>query len=56
MNHDNAHCLDYTSECPTTCYRAKLTQELKDNPSIARFVSWMHLLGTEDCRKRGNEK
>lgn len=37
MNHDNAHCLDYTSECPTTCYRARLTQELKDNPSIVRM-------------------
>ena len=52
MNHDNAHCLDYTSECPTTCYRARLTKELQDNPSIIRFVSWTHLYGTEVVMKR----
>ena len=54
MNHDNAHCLDYTSECPTTCYRARLTKELQDNPSIARFVSWMHLYGTDYCKRGDN--
>jgi hypothetical protein len=28
MNHDATHCGDYCSECPETCYRAQLAEDL----------------------------
>lgn len=52
MNHDATHCNDYkVSKCPKTCYRAQLTQELRDNQY--RFlrlpISWANFKGTEEC-------
>ena len=52
MNHDATHCEDYQkSKCPKSCYRAQLTQDLKDNWS--RFwllpISWASLKGTDEC-------
>lgn len=50
MNHDYAHCLDFTKDCPKDCFRAQLIRELQDTHSIM-IVSWMHFKGTEECRK-----
>ena len=55
MNHDNyAHCIDFTDNCPKDCFRAQLVRDLNDHrdkypPTYP--VSWMHLLGTNECKK-----
>ena len=52
MNHDYAHCLDYTPDCPRECFRAQLTKELAERKDlIGMFFSWAHLEGTEECAK-----
>lgn len=56
MNHDATHCLDYKKSCPKSCYRARLTEELKRIVYILP-VSWCHFKGTKECPKeRGGEK
>lgn len=52
MNHDATHCEDYRKyECPKSCYRAQLTQELRDNPYrfLRMPISWANFKGTEEC-------
>ena len=53
MNHDYAHCSDYTPDCPKDCFRAQLARDLKNIPIWYRVyrVSWMHFKGTEECKK-----
>lgn len=52
MNHDATHCLDYKKgKCPATCYRAKLTEELR-NIVYWGPVSWSHCRGTLYCPMR----
>ena len=48
MNHDYAHCADYTNDCPWVCFRGALVRDLfqMDKPMP---VSWMHLKATSDC-------
>lgn len=48
MNHDATHCFNHTSACPKTCYRAQLTEELK-NIQYPLPVSWAWFKGTPDC-------
>ena len=51
MNHDATHCADYKKgECPKSCYRAQLTEELKH---IIYYLptSWSHFKGTRECPK-----
>ena len=50
MNHDATHCLDYKKSCPKSCYRARLTEELKHVYYILP-VSWSHFKGTKECPK-----
>lgn len=54
MNHDATHCADWTPECPTSCYRAQLTEELQ------RIVyplptSWANFRTTSECYKTTEE-
>ena len=55
MNHDNyAHCIDFTDNCPKNCFRAQLVRDLNDHrdkypPTYP--VSWMHMLGMNECKK-----
>ena len=50
MNHDQAHCTDYTWNCPKKCYRANLTRELKELPVHSQFpVAWASFRGTPEC-------
>lgn len=53
MNHDYTHCLDYRkSYCPKKCFRAELTEDLNHRPDLLWLpVSWMHLLGTDECER-----
>lgn len=56
MNHDYAHCIDFTDNCPKNCFRAQLVRDLNDNrdqypPTYP--VSWMSMKGTDECPKNG---
>jgi hypothetical protein len=53
MNHDYAHCIDCTDDCPKDCFRAQLVRDL-DKVPISR-VSWMSFKGTEECKKEVTE-
>ena len=52
MNHDYAHCLDYTEDCPADCFRAELEQDLSVHREqfIGKPIDYMHLKGTEECK------
>lgn len=50
MNHDYAHCADFNDDCPKECFRSRLSRDLENVP-IWYPVSWMHLKGTEECKK-----
>lgn len=49
MNHDATHRADYKkSKCPKDCYRAQLTEELR-NIYYPLPTSWAYLKGTKEC-------
>lgn len=50
MNHDATHCADYKKDCPKSCFRAKLTEELREI-YYPLPVSWSHFKGTRECPK-----
>lgn len=55
MNHDYAHCLDYSSECPKECFRGKLLRDLRANNTINLIgipVVWAHLKDTDECKRK----
>ena len=54
MNHDAAHCLYYEiNKCPRRCYRAQLTQELRDRGDLYYLsVSWANFKQTKECPRR----
>ncbi len=57
MNHDNAHCLDFSERCPKSCFRAQLSRDLKDRTDLFGIpLTYQHF---EDCRyakKEGGRK
>ncbi len=52
MNHDYAHCLDYTENCPMDCFRAELKRDIEENRSefIGVPLTYAHLAGTDECK------
>ena len=44
MNHDYAHCLDFTEKCPKECFRAQLQRDLQKRREefIGMPISYMH--------------
>lgn len=48
MNHDAAHCLDCTKQCPWRCYRRKLNKDLSNHPYLTN-ICWQHFRGTDEC-------
>ena len=53
MNHDYAHCLDFSKDCPKECFRAQLTMDLKRRIDLGGIpLTWMHFKGTEECKMR----
>lgn len=52
MNHDYAHCLDYTANCPKECFRAQLQRDLEERRSefIGVPLTCSHLSGTVECK------
>ena len=56
MNHDYAHCADFTDDCPEECFRAQLTRDLKKRIDLLGLpFSWMHFRSTSECRKENND-
>ena len=58
MNHDHAHCADFTEKCPKKCFRAQLVRDLQKYGKLAPYainfpISWQHFEGTKECRKKG---
>ena len=52
MNHDATHCDDYkVNECPKKCYRAQLTQDLRERQHDLCYlpISWANFKGTKEC-------
>lgn len=59
MNHDAAHCYEHTDQCPETCYRARLTSELKELRRKGAYqlpTSWVHFGETDNCPLKKEEK
>ena len=57
MNHDYAHCLDFSKDCPKKCFRAQLVRELESYGKLAPYavnmpVSWAHFKDTEECKNK----
>lgn len=55
MNHDATHCADYEiNKCPRRCYRAQLTQELRERTDLDFRIpfSWAHFKQTKECQRR----
>ena len=53
MNHDYAHCLDFSNSCPKDCFRAQLTRDLKRRIDLGGIpLTWMRFKGTEECKKK----
>lgn len=52
MNHDYAHCSDFTEKCPKSCFRAQLVRDLEAGMS----VSFMHLKDTSECPLTAKKK
>ncbi len=53
MNHDATHCRDWDENCPKTCYRAELTEELSRRPDLFWLpMSWASFRYSEECAFR----
>lgn len=52
MNHDYAHCLDYTENCPKDCFRAELQRDIEETRSefIGVPMAYSHLGSTVECK------
>lgn len=57
MNHDATHCADWNKRtCPKSCYRAALTEDLKQRFDLAWMpISWSHFAGTVECRRKDGD-
>lgn len=52
MNHDYAHCADYTSACPKTCFRGELVRDLKNRPDLMFLpLTYSKFKFTKECPK-----
>ena len=58
MNHDYAHCLYYTPNCPKECFRAQLQRDLEERRSefIGVPLTCSHLSGTVECKLANSHK
>ena len=52
MNHDYAHCSDWSPDCPKDCFRAQLVMDLKQRTDLLGLpFTWMSFKGTSECKK-----
>lgn len=52
MNHDYAHCADFTQKCPRSCFRAQLERDLKWNSHlyVGMPISYVHFRQAGMCQ------
>ena len=52
MNHDYAHCADFTTKCPKNCFRAKLERDLRTNHFTygGMLISYVHFKESGMCQ------
>ena len=56
MNHDYAHCIDCTEDCPEDCFRAQLVRDLRQRTDLLGLpFTWMSFKGTKECKKEVTE-
>ena len=53
MDHDYAHCTDYSDRCPKKCFRGELVRDLEN---YKYPVSWVNFKGTEECLRKKDER
>ena len=57
MNHDFTHCAEYSNVCPKTCFRAQLTEDLKNRPDLFGLnFSYAYFRGTDECPLNEKER
>lgn len=57
MNHDYAHCLDYSKDCPKKCFRGELVRDLQERTDLVGIpLTWANLEGTQYCEKTKKDK
>lgn len=51
MNHDYAHCANFTNKCPQSCFRAQLERDLRQRWAelIGCPISYVDMRGTKNC-------
>ena len=51
MNHDYAHCVDFTEDCPLECFRAQLSRDIKEHMEdfVGVPLSYSYFKWTEEC-------
>ena len=56
MDHEDIHCFDFTDKCPEDCFRARNERDLdsETNDIEPRFLTYMHLKGTKECKLKGD--
>lgn len=52
MNHDYAHCLDFTDDCPEKCFRAQLIRDMSLRHEIYIPLTLAHFKGTDECKRK----
>lgn len=56
MNHDYAHCMDYDSSCPMSCFRARLTADAQQRGDLIGVpLTWSNFRGTSECGREHPE-
>lgn len=51
MNHDYTHCLDEDENCPKTCFRKILNDDLKRGDNRGYVISWANLKNSKECER-----
>lgn len=55
MNHDYAHCENFTEKCPKRCFRAKLSRDLEDYNGDM-MITYCSFINTDECPKNKKNK
>lgn len=58
MNHDYAHCTDFTKHCPRDCFRAMLSRDLAhfEDGGKSLWLSWMSFKEAGECPLEGDDR
>lgn len=48
---DYARCIDFTDDCPKSCFRARITKDVDKVPDYV-LLSWVHFGEMDGCPKQ----